>query len=357
MITTETMQLTPSEKQVLYALIRYPELSDVKVSEKTKISKYTVTSIRQRFEKKNVFKTVRIPNYQRLGCELLTVRYGDFNPLSTWEQREKIAEKLAFKYNYLFFRISTDKTNISLNVSNNYTQIKDYIDAFERSYHKHNFFDLTIQTHIFLRLNTAKIFRFFDFSTVVNERFQLGQGESITQQYSAPCPVISLTKNEQKVFVALLAHPDHTDQRIADITGFSRQTISHMRKKFEREELYRIVRIPDLRLLGSQFLVMLHCNMNPEISLEERLPKTQKLFSSYPHFFVALENLDEVYLSAVSDYQDIQHKMGELISFYKKNNFLLGEPTIKIYSYPDVKSIIFNRFAPSVQEIFDAKDS
>ena len=74
-------ELTNKEKLMLYGLVRYPGLTDKKLSEKLNLKHSTVTSIRHRLRKNKYFRTLKIPMLQNMGCEMLVAIYSSFSPL------------------------------------------------------------------------------------------------------------------------------------------------------------------------------------------------------------------------------------------------------------------------------------
>ena len=71
-----TKPLTDREKSVLYEIVKSPHYNDYKLAEHTNIKLSTVTAIRRRLKKNGIYHTIRIPNLQFLGAELLAVSYG-----------------------------------------------------------------------------------------------------------------------------------------------------------------------------------------------------------------------------------------------------------------------------------------
>ena len=51
----------------------------------------TITAIRNKLEKKRLYEKFIIPDLEKIGCEIILARYGEFNPLTPWIKREKFA--------------------------------------------------------------------------------------------------------------------------------------------------------------------------------------------------------------------------------------------------------------------------
>ena len=77
------IHLSGHEKNVFYGLVRYPEESDKKIGELLNISRHTVSKMRRKFEENGYIKTLRIPDLNKAGFEILAfyhIRYDPYNP-------------------------------------------------------------------------------------------------------------------------------------------------------------------------------------------------------------------------------------------------------------------------------------
>ena len=59
--------LSPNEKAVFHALVKYTSLNDRELSEQVAVKLSTVTAIKNRLKSRGYFMTVRVPQLQRLG--------------------------------------------------------------------------------------------------------------------------------------------------------------------------------------------------------------------------------------------------------------------------------------------------
>lgn len=67
---------TKKEKTALYGMVKYPELNDTKLAKKINISRQTISSLKKRFIKEGVLKTVNIPDISKLDCEILAFSHA-----------------------------------------------------------------------------------------------------------------------------------------------------------------------------------------------------------------------------------------------------------------------------------------
>jgi len=76
------IHLSEHEKNVFYGLICYPEESDKKIGEMVNVSRHTVSKMRKKFEENGYMKTIRIPDLNMLGFEILAFYHIQYDPSS-----------------------------------------------------------------------------------------------------------------------------------------------------------------------------------------------------------------------------------------------------------------------------------
>jgi DNA-binding MarR family transcriptional regulator len=68
-MSKQEIPLTLNEKTVLWALTKWPTANDRQLAQSIDIKMSTITAIRNRLRRANLFKAVRIPLMGRLGCD------------------------------------------------------------------------------------------------------------------------------------------------------------------------------------------------------------------------------------------------------------------------------------------------
>jgi hypothetical protein len=91
---SKQVKLSQVEKQVYYGLIRYPESSDVAIANEISIGRHTVGNLRKIFEEEKLITTIRIPNVEKLGFNILALSYTKFNPKTPLEMRKEGVEMI-----------------------------------------------------------------------------------------------------------------------------------------------------------------------------------------------------------------------------------------------------------------------
>ena len=75
------MVLQKTENIVLHGICSHPEFSDRELSDKLNLKRPTVTITRNKLFEKKIYDLKWIPDFGRLGAELIGINYVDINPL------------------------------------------------------------------------------------------------------------------------------------------------------------------------------------------------------------------------------------------------------------------------------------
>ena len=76
----ENVVFSDTEKNAYCMLISYPELSDSDIGRELGVSRHTVSRLRRRFEENNLMNKIILPNFVKLGFEILAFYHILFDP-------------------------------------------------------------------------------------------------------------------------------------------------------------------------------------------------------------------------------------------------------------------------------------
>jgi len=339
------LRLTDREKLVFYGLVRWPDLTDALLSKRLNVGRSTVTTIRNRLEGNKLYTTINVPNFEGIGCEILTALYGEFHPSAMYRRVRDIADE----FGNIFFMMSMGVHKISLGASTTFTEIGRYVEDYHDSHHKIGLSSLKRHNYVFFPLKLSRIFRFFDYAPLLRDHFNLKIDDE--PEADEGFRRIRLTRNERLVFCSLIKYPELTDGRIASMLGMSRQTVSSIRRKIEENGLVRRIRIPDIGRLGFELLVFTHLHINPRMPIAKRKKGIDMLLSGAPHILKISGNLESIILSVFRDYTEYLNTYDKIFGFYKENGFLLEDPIVKIFSMRETDLEIHHRYAPLVENV------
>ena len=93
-IGTEDVTFSDTEKNVYCMLISYPELADDDIGRELGVSRHTVSRLRRKFEENNLMSALILPNFVKLGFEILTFCHIRFDPRNPPDMEEDEAASL-----------------------------------------------------------------------------------------------------------------------------------------------------------------------------------------------------------------------------------------------------------------------
>jgi len=115
-------KLSENEKKVLLTMIEYPGLSSYDMSFKVDLTRITVSKIKKRLIKGGFLDTKIIPNFKKLGLNLLTLVHTKHSAVFS---EEKIKPMVKNNPHCIFF-MGGAKEAVSLNVFKNYEKYKKF---------------------------------------------------------------------------------------------------------------------------------------------------------------------------------------------------------------------------------------
>ena len=74
------MVFSDSEKNAYCMLVSYPDLPDSNIGRELDVSRHTISRIRRKFEENNFMKKLVLPNFVKLGFEIMAFYHISFNP-------------------------------------------------------------------------------------------------------------------------------------------------------------------------------------------------------------------------------------------------------------------------------------
>ena len=343
-------QLTSKEQKVLYGMVKYPQLIDTELSKEINIKSTTLTSIKKRLSGQGYFRKLTIPMLNLLGSELLAVIYTQFNPVIPLEERIKTTKKTIEVFDEIFYSVGEQDKGFSISMSKNYSNIGRINDIRTETFGKVGLLEEEYPNEIIFPFENSCINRFFDFSRMLNNFFSIND-EEINMSHEGCFPEINnidLSDKEKKVYSAIVENPDSTTQKIGDLVGFSRHTISRMKKQFFNDGLLKQIVVPDLKKLGFEILAFYPIKFSPNKS-----PGVNEIdiLDSYSTFFLARRQFETVIISAYPTYQAYKDDKMKKIRFLKENDFISYTPLVGKYMFESMVIIKEYSFAPIAKKI------
>jgi predicted regulator of amino acid metabolism with ACT domain len=352
-------KLNKNEKLVLYGLIKYPLFNDRELSNKIRLKMTTVTAIKNRLRKNRYYFTVRIPVLQNLGCELLMTSFMNFNPLKTDKDLFKVhKDQLENQCPEIVYSSMETNVGFYLGIGKNYTELHRSIEKMERVYRENNFIEDGNPSYFFFPFEYSSIHNFFDFAPIIRYAFGVnikGEDKDFEPAEIPKTDITKLSNVEKRVLFGLIKYPDIPDSKIAESIGVTRQVVSKLKKSFESDGILKTLRVPNLKKLGFEILTVSHFRHNPKIPMDKRGKGIKQVLAEFPQVFMISGNLESMMINVCRDFTEFQNLKNKTLSYYKKQELLLNEPEIIMFSVPNLITLTEHNYAPLVQKVLDIK--
>ena len=90
----EDVVFSDTEKNAYCMLVSYPELSDSDIGRELGVSRHTISRLRRKFEENNLMEKITLPNFVKLGFEILAFYHIQFDPRNPPDMEDDEAASL-----------------------------------------------------------------------------------------------------------------------------------------------------------------------------------------------------------------------------------------------------------------------
>jgi DNA-binding MarR family transcriptional regulator len=152
------IKLTKNMKDVMHAMVKYPSTANIELAKILRLSRTTVTNIRNKLIKKGFIRKAIVPQLKKMGFELVALSHFKFVPGATIETRQ-ISALYTRGEPHAVLKISGDQETIAVRVFTDYTEESELLDRAAGLYHKHGFL-LNDPTVMRIVPEMTKVFKF-----------------------------------------------------------------------------------------------------------------------------------------------------------------------------------------------------
>jgi len=351
-IKMKKVELTPKEKQILYGLVKYPQMTDKQLSEELKIKHSTTTAIRHRLKENEYFRRLIIPKLQNMGCQMLVVIYTNFSPLIPLEERVEITGKTIEVFEEIFFSVGEQDKGFSLSLTKDYATIGRINDIRTQTFGGRGLLEDKYPSMVVFPFEISKIYRFFDFFPLLRKTFKIEpeKDDEILNLAFINTTNVNFSETEKNVFCMMISYPEMSDSDIGREIGVSRHTASRLRRRFEEKNLIRYICLPNLQKIGFEILVFSHIRFDPKNPPNMDNDEAALLMSDSTVFF-ASRMFEAVMVSIYQDYDDYKSDMMKITQVLKENRWVAQDPIVRSYGLNNMVFIKDLKFAPITHKI------
>lgn len=328
--------LTRNERRVLYGLVRHPTLNDRELSEKTRVKHSTITAIRRRLHQAGYFKTVKIPAVNRLGYELTVVGYGRYNPSAEKSLKNRFVDTLRKENKGLYYLLTSPDFYFFISAARDYTSYRKWTEALEYNFSDTKLFSGASRRSIILPYEITKQVKHFDFSRPLSMLYKINE-KVVSEAPFQKVDTRRLTKKERTVLRGLVQHPEFTDVALSEEISASRQVISSMKKRFEKNGLVKTTRVVDLEKLGYEIFAFTHVSFNPQAPLKVRGEGIKRTSEQAPQFLMFSGNSETVLCTAHKNYDEYFKARKRILAYYSQKDFIVGEPLTELIALSEAE--------------------
>jgi len=329
--------LTKKEKSVFYELVKNPDFNDNQISKEIGVKRSTVTAIRNRLKKDGFYSNIIIPNFPALGCRLLGISFGKYNPLTPQEERMKAASfGEGLKHPELVFARSTDTEFMKMYVAKHLVDIRVVQDRFFMDYESHDFIEDMHSTYYPFEL--CSITSLFNFVPLVGKLLGFEVAEKDYNNYHFTGKEnADLTNVEKVVLDAIVGHPEANNVELSRITGKTRATVSKIKAELADRKLIQTFSLPVMEKLGCELMVFLHTKFNPKSSMEKRREDMRFIMRTASHVFKISGNIESAGVLFPRNYTEFTALYNSMISLYREKNYISENPYSLIFPIEKIK--------------------
>jgi len=325
------------DKLVLWALAEYPALKDTELSRKIGIKRRTFSVIKTKLKHNGMFSNIIVPDFNALGCEVLTISYGSFNPAVTLKDMKRGLKKIT-ECEDIVHLYSTERDFVIMSASRNLTDFRRNVgEVF--SYCRENDFLGDDVTSVNFPLEISN-YNYFEFSSFIKKEFDI-DAESMEKAGKVNYKK-RLTRKEKIVLYTLLKMPDVKNETITAETGITTHTVGRIKKKLLQKGIIKMRKMPDLDVFGSELLSFMHVKYNHN-TIEE--------YDQGTDFFKVDSGSDSVSLNLFKNYTEFKDYYNSKFESLKRNDLIDENPSVILFPIQKLMHVKDFAFAPQMKKI------
>ncbi len=348
--------LSENESRTLLGLVKYPKLNDRQLSEQIGIKMSTVTAIKNRLKDTGYFMTVRVPNLQNLGAEILSVSYAHTDPAVPEKGQLRMGRELLEGFDELFYIGAGPRYRFSMSMHRNYSSARRVLDGVFDLYSRNDLLIPGEVERVHFPFERTKIYNFFDYSRLLERSFDIQLPPRMSDRHVhdgefGSVRSVKISRIERKVLRGLVQNPDLLDSNISKRIDVTRQSVTKMRKRFEDLDLFHTLRIPNLEILGFEIMALVHTTYGPTSTVKERAGPLKEVYDEMPILFKLETDGQGIELAATPDFSTFDEYMNLKVSHLRGLGAIERDPTVLAFTFSNFQAIKNHVYSPGLTRI------
>ena len=348
--------LSENETRTLLGLVKFPTLNDRQLSERIGIKMSTVTAIKNRLKDMGYFITVRVPNLQYLGAEVMSVTYAHTDPSVPERTQVEVGRRLVEEFDELFYIGAGPRYRFSVSMHRSYSSACGMADRVLDLYSRNGLLIPGEHRTMHLPFDRTKVYNFFDHSSLLERSFgiQLPTRDKDRKAHDGEfgaVRAVKLSRIERKVLRGLVQNPDLLDSNISKRIDVTRQSVTKMRKRFEDLDLFHALRVPNLEMLGFDVLALVHTRYSPASTVTSRAGPLKEIYDRMPVIFKAETDVEGVELVATRDFQEFDDYLNLKVSHLRSEGAIDRDPVAFPFTFANYQAVKNHVYSPGLARI------
>lgn len=339
-----------SEKLVIFGLTQDANLTDSSLARRFGMKESTVSSIRRRLmDSRNIY-FANVPSFHRLGCELIVQLYGSTNPAVPKEVKDVSHLSYLDATPEVFDTVSGEGFIMMSAVFRRFSDYLSALDRYDRHFTGVHAAERADIRQVFFPFSVSRVCYGYNFAPGLHRVFGLDAPRPMPRRpVHYEVEEVELSAIERHTLVGLAEYPHATDAQIASLIGKSRQTVTNVRKRLERKEMFTRVCIPLLLTWNIDLIAYVHLRFRPDLDPETRYSLSKNDWINLSWY--TLERDSEAYTSYLfRDYRDYVSEMQRMLKPLQESDVLRGEPNVSLVSTATAKELRDCHYAPAVRK-------
>lgn len=342
-----------SEKLVIFGLTQDAHLTDAALARKYGMKESTVSSIRRRLmDSRNIY-FANVPSFHKMGCDLFVQLYGRTNPAVPKDVKDSSHLTFLDRTPEVFDSVSGEGFIMMSAVFRDFSDYLLAIDRYERHFLGVHAAEKAELRSVFFPLKISRVRYTYNFAPGLHRIFSLDVPKpqpALPERHEVER--IALTPMEKRCLVYLSEYPHATDAQIAQLLGRSRQTVTNVRKRLQRKDMFTRVCIPLLFTWNIDLMAFVHLSFRPDLDPDVRAALSREDWIGLSWY--TMERDTEAYVCYMfKDYKDYVSEMERMMKPLMESDVLRFEPHISLVSTAAAKELRDCHFAHAVRKFLE----
>lgn len=339
-----------SEKLVIFGLTQDASLTDSSLARRFGMKESTVSSIRRRLmDSRNVY-FANVPSFHKLGCELIVQLYGSTNPAVPKDVKDVSHLSYLDATPEVFDTVSGEGFIMMSAVFRRFSDYLSAVDRYDRHFTGAHAAERADIRPVFFPFSVSRVCYSYNFAPGLHRVFGLDVPKPMPKRPAHhEVEDVELSAMEKHTLLGLAEYPHATDAQIASLIGKSRQTVTNVRKRLERKEMFTRACIPLLLTWNIDLIAYVHLRFKPDLDPETRYSLSRNDWMNLSWY--TLERDSEAYTSYLfRDYRDYVSEMQRMLKPLLESDLLRGDPNVSLVSTAAAKELRDCHYAPAIRK-------